>query len=73
MSPKVFPISGWHKVEISKFEACPLDQNTRQKLDPRYQPLLGEDSWLTEWDILDSNGVAEMLYYLPAYDYYVRD
>ena len=50
-----------------------MDQNTRQKLDPRYQPLLGEDSWLTEWDILESNGVAEMLYDLPAYDYYVRD
>ena len=88
MEPSVSTGKGFHRAEISQYEECPLEKTTEELFDPRYQRLLGVGvTWLTEWDILDGskfgpaqsenkaeyNSVADMLYYLPIYDYYVND
>ena len=58
--------------EINRFYNCPVEYVTSQRNDPRYLRLI-EDSWLTELDILDENGVADMLLDLPSMGYFVRD
>ena len=88
MEPSILTGKGFYKTEISQYEECLLEKATEEHFDPRYEPLLGDGvTWLTEWDILNGQkfglagsenqseyySVADMLYYLPAYDYYVDD
>ena len=89
MDPAIQTGRGFHIAEVSQFEECPLDKVTNQKIDQQYESLLGSESQLTEWDVLNGNEVgpsnfvnlsgdrftkiADMLYYLSAYNFYVRD
>ena len=88
MEPMILTGKGFYRAEISRFQRCPLEKATEELFDPRYESLLGDGvTWLTEWDILDGSkfgpagsenqseyySVADMLYYLPAYDYFVND
>ena len=88
MEPLISTGKGFHIVEINQYQECPFEKATDELFDPRYEPLLGEGvTWLKEWDILDGSkfrrfkvenhseyySMADMLYYLPAYDFYVND
>ena len=75
MDPAIYTSKGYHEVEISRFERCPLDPSAQAYNDPRYSPIFGDTTnlRLTEWDIMNESGVADMLYYLPSYDRYVPD